>query len=101
MPNGMGSNPVEDMDVCKLIVPSRHGGSLNSRRDDQGSTHLGPPMRKREGEKWTAPHVLKGLEKPKKKENEGKSSKKTRAGRFGKRSKEDPGVLNHDADQES
>ncbi|GFV24660.1 uncharacterized protein TNCV_3339761 [Trichonephila clavipes] len=29
---GLGSNPGEDMDVCKCIVPSRHGGTLNSRR---------------------------------------------------------------------
>ncbi|GFT76084.1 uncharacterized protein TNCV_1255641 [Trichonephila clavipes] len=28
----MGLNPVEDMDVCKCIVPLRHGGTLNSRR---------------------------------------------------------------------
>ncbi|GFV94372.1 uncharacterized protein TNCV_3352101 [Trichonephila clavipes] len=28
----LGSNPVEDMAVCKRIVPSRHGGTLNSRR---------------------------------------------------------------------
>ncbi|GFV81407.1 uncharacterized protein TNCV_2034161 [Trichonephila clavipes] len=58
---------------------------------DQGSTHLGPPIRKREGGGWTAADVLKGLE------NERKSSKKRRAGRFGKRIKEDPGVLDHDA----
>ncbi|GFV29025.1 uncharacterized protein TNCV_1378761 [Trichonephila clavipes] len=29
---GLGSNPGEDMDVCKCIVPARHGGTLNSRR---------------------------------------------------------------------
>ncbi|GFT25505.1 uncharacterized protein TNCV_3173831 [Trichonephila clavipes] len=29
---GLGSNPGEDMDVCKCIVPSLHGGTLNSRR---------------------------------------------------------------------
>ncbi|GFT81916.1 hypothetical protein TNCV_3908901 [Trichonephila clavipes] len=69
-----------------------------------GLTHMGPPMRKREGEKWTSPDVLKGLEKPKERgerRNERKNSKKTRAGRFRKRSKEDPGVLDRDADQES
>ncbi|GFT40041.1 transmembrane channel-like protein 7 [Trichonephila clavipes] len=27
---GLGSNPGEDMDVCKCIVPLRHGGTLNS-----------------------------------------------------------------------
>ncbi|GFV15218.1 uncharacterized protein TNCV_4650501 [Trichonephila clavipes] len=32
MPLGLGSNPGEDMDVCKCIVPSRHRGTLNSRR---------------------------------------------------------------------
>ncbi|GFV70655.1 uncharacterized protein TNCV_3842341 [Trichonephila clavipes] len=32
VPLGLGSNPGEDMDVCKCIVPSRHGGTLNSRR---------------------------------------------------------------------
>ncbi|GFV96733.1 transposable element Tcb1 transposase [Trichonephila clavipes] len=26
----MGSNPGEDMDVCKCIMPLRHGGTLNS-----------------------------------------------------------------------
>ncbi|GFY23288.1 hypothetical protein TNCV_3939841 [Trichonephila clavipes] len=28
---GLGSNPGEDMDVCKCIVPLRQGGTLNSR----------------------------------------------------------------------
>ncbi|GFV82786.1 uncharacterized protein TNCV_4147541 [Trichonephila clavipes] len=28
----MGSNSGEDMDVCKRIMPLRHGGTLNSRR---------------------------------------------------------------------
>ncbi|GFX80231.1 hypothetical protein TNCV_2642471 [Trichonephila clavipes] len=32
MPLGLGSNPGKDMDVCKCIVPSRHGGTLNRRR---------------------------------------------------------------------
>ncbi|GFW43894.1 hypothetical protein TNCV_4786051 [Trichonephila clavipes] len=27
-----GSNPVEGMDVCKCIVPSRHGSIINSHR---------------------------------------------------------------------
>ncbi|GFW57372.1 transposable element Tcb1 transposase [Trichonephila clavipes] len=31
-PEGLGSNTGEDMDVCKSIVPSRHGGTPNSRR---------------------------------------------------------------------
>ncbi|GFU45706.1 extended synaptotagmin-3 [Trichonephila clavipes] len=29
---GLGSNPSEDMDICKCMVPLRHGGTLNSRR---------------------------------------------------------------------
>ncbi|GFW52908.1 uncharacterized protein TNCV_2394871 [Trichonephila clavipes] len=29
---GLGSYPGEDMDVCKCIVPSRHGGTINSRQ---------------------------------------------------------------------
>ncbi|GFX81256.1 uncharacterized protein TNCV_1828931 [Trichonephila clavipes] len=29
---GLGSNPGEDMDVCKCIVPLRYGATLNSRR---------------------------------------------------------------------
>ncbi|GFU87397.1 hypothetical protein TNCV_2716821 [Trichonephila clavipes] len=29
---GLGSNPGEDIDVCKCIVSLRHGGTLNSRR---------------------------------------------------------------------
>ncbi|GFW96687.1 transposon Tf2-9 polyprotein [Trichonephila clavipes] len=29
---GMDSNPGEDMDVCKCLMPSRHGGTINSRR---------------------------------------------------------------------
>ncbi|GFW93870.1 RNase H domain-containing protein [Trichonephila clavipes] len=32
VPLGLGSNPGEDMDVYKCIVPSPHGGALNSRR---------------------------------------------------------------------
>ncbi|GFW76973.1 hypothetical protein TNCV_2593541 [Trichonephila clavipes] len=55
---------------------------------------MGPPIRKREGEKWTAPDVLKGWknqEKRKRKEEEGEREKekkeleKTRTGRFRKR----------------
>ncbi|GFW10969.1 uncharacterized protein TNCV_4459441 [Trichonephila clavipes] len=29
---GLGSNPGEDRDACKCIVPLQHGGTLNSRR---------------------------------------------------------------------
>ncbi|GFU06303.1 hypothetical protein TNCV_4765961 [Trichonephila clavipes] len=32
VPQGLSSNPGENMDVCKCIVPLRHGGTLNSRR---------------------------------------------------------------------
>ncbi|GFU76022.1 uncharacterized protein TNCV_1540001 [Trichonephila clavipes] len=45
-----GSNPGEDMDVCKCIVPSQHGGTLNSRRA------ASPLVRLVEGgERWEAP----------------------------------------------
>ncbi|GFX03629.1 uncharacterized protein TNCV_2112011 [Trichonephila clavipes] len=45
-----GSNPGEDMDVCKCIMPSRHVGTLNSRR---AASHL---VRLVEGEeRWEAP----------------------------------------------
>ncbi|GFV99262.1 hypothetical protein TNCV_1512341 [Trichonephila clavipes] len=29
---GLGSNPGQGKDVCKCIVPLRHGGTLNSRQ---------------------------------------------------------------------
>ncbi|GFT07775.1 uncharacterized protein TNCV_1213781 [Trichonephila clavipes] len=32
VPLGLGSNAGKDMDVCKCIVPSWYGGTLNSRR---------------------------------------------------------------------
>ncbi|GFW46938.1 hypothetical protein TNCV_2982941 [Trichonephila clavipes] len=32
VPLGLGSNPGENMDVCKCIVPSRYGGTLNNLR---------------------------------------------------------------------
>ncbi|GFS81221.1 uncharacterized protein TNCV_1224431 [Trichonephila clavipes] len=32
VPLGLGSNPGEDMNVCKCIVSSWHEGTLNSRR---------------------------------------------------------------------
>ncbi|GFY07543.1 uncharacterized protein TNCV_3650501 [Trichonephila clavipes] len=47
--DGLGLNPGEDMDVCKCIVPARHGGTLNSRRT------ASPLVRLVEGEeKWEA-----------------------------------------------
>ncbi|GFX35638.1 uncharacterized protein TNCV_4469791 [Trichonephila clavipes] len=51
-----GSNPREDMDVCKCIVPSRHGGTLNSRRA------VSPLMRWVKGEeRWEAPDPSQGV----------------------------------------
>ncbi|GFW34503.1 transposable element Tcb2 transposase [Trichonephila clavipes] len=37
---GLGSNPGEDMDVYKCIVPSRHGGTLNNCRAASPSVRL-------------------------------------------------------------
>ncbi|GFV28449.1 uncharacterized protein TNCV_3984001 [Trichonephila clavipes] len=54
MPYGLGSNPGEDMDVCKCIVPLRHGGTLNSRQA------ASPLVWLVEGEeRWEAPDHLK------------------------------------------
>ncbi|GFY13990.1 transposable element Tcb2 transposase [Trichonephila clavipes] len=56
VPFGLGSNPREDMDVCKCIVPSRHGGTLNSRRA------ASPPVRLVGGEeKWEASDHPQGV----------------------------------------
>ncbi|GFV34259.1 uncharacterized protein TNCV_991801 [Trichonephila clavipes] len=50
VPLDLGSNPGEDMVVCKCTVPSRHGVTLNSRRASI------PLMKLVEGEeKWEAP----------------------------------------------
>ncbi|GFX78644.1 uncharacterized protein TNCV_30841 [Trichonephila clavipes] len=51
VPLGLDLNSGGDMDVCKCIVPSRHGGTLNSRRD------ASPPLvRLVEGEeRWESP----------------------------------------------
>ncbi|GFV33421.1 uncharacterized protein TNCV_4164581 [Trichonephila clavipes] len=50
LPLVLGSNLGEDMDVCKWIVPSRHGGTLNSHRA------ASPLVRLVEEEKrWEAP----------------------------------------------
>ncbi|GFV54478.1 uncharacterized protein TNCV_2865621 [Trichonephila clavipes] len=46
----MGSNPGEDNDVCKCIVPSRHGSTLNSRRAANPLVRLVTV-----DEKWEAP----------------------------------------------
>ncbi|GFU02425.1 transposable element Tc1 transposase [Trichonephila clavipes] len=47
---GLGSNSGEDIGVCKCIVPSRHGGSLNSRRAASPLVRL-----VEEKERWEAP----------------------------------------------
>ncbi|GFX32647.1 uncharacterized protein TNCV_887871 [Trichonephila clavipes] len=45
-----GSNPEEGRDVCKCIVPSQHGGTLNNRRATS------PLVRLVEGDRrWVAP----------------------------------------------
>ncbi|GFW81347.1 hypothetical protein TNCV_376951 [Trichonephila clavipes] len=51
---GLGSNSKENMDVCKRILPLRHGGTLNSRRA------VSPFMwkRKRGGRPLTTPKVF-------------------------------------------
>ncbi|GFW68561.1 uncharacterized protein TNCV_529161 [Trichonephila clavipes] len=39
----MESNTGEGMDVCKCIVPLRHGGTLNSRQATKGEDRWEPP----------------------------------------------------------
>ncbi|GFW55904.1 cullin-4A [Trichonephila clavipes] len=53
---GLGSNPGEDMDVCKCIVPLRHGGTLNSRRAASPLVRLGEAE-----ERWEAPDPFHGV----------------------------------------
>ncbi|GFX81494.1 uncharacterized protein TNCV_4509011 [Trichonephila clavipes] len=56
VPLGLGSNPGEDMDVCKCIVASRHGCTLNSRRA------ASPLVRLVEGkERWEASDHPRGF----------------------------------------
>ncbi|GFW40320.1 uncharacterized protein TNCV_1018781 [Trichonephila clavipes] len=55
VPLGLRSNPGEDMDVCKCIVPSRHGGSLNSRRA------ASPLVRLMEGKRGGRPLTTPGF----------------------------------------
>ncbi|GFW41271.1 uncharacterized protein TNCV_1002641 [Trichonephila clavipes] len=45
---GLGSNPGEDLDICKRIVPSRHGGTLNSCRAASPLTRLWEGEERRE-----------------------------------------------------
>ncbi|GFX60721.1 hypothetical protein TNCV_4976971 [Trichonephila clavipes] len=59
---------------------------------------MGPPIRKREGEKWTAPDVLKGWKNRKTKRKRKEKDRKRRLLVF---FSEDPGVLDRDADDES
>ncbi|GFX55513.1 uncharacterized protein TNCV_268011 [Trichonephila clavipes] len=55
VPLVVGSNSGEDMVVCKCIVPSWHGGTLNSRRA------ASPLVRLVEGEeRWEAPDHSQG-----------------------------------------
>ncbi|GFW96894.1 uncharacterized protein TNCV_2160291 [Trichonephila clavipes] len=53
---GLGSNPEEDMDVCKCIVPSRHGATLNSRRAANLLVRL-----VEEEERWEARNYLQDV----------------------------------------
>ncbi|GFX43261.1 hypothetical protein TNCV_2389691 [Trichonephila clavipes] len=54
MVQDLSSNPGEDMGVCKCIVPSWHGDTINSRRA------ASPLMRLMEGEeKWEVPDHLR------------------------------------------
>ncbi|GFX13100.1 uncharacterized protein TNCV_2357561 [Trichonephila clavipes] len=56
VPHGLGSNPGEGTDVCKCILPSRHEGTLNSRRA------ASPLVKLVEGEEmWEAPDHLQGV----------------------------------------
>ncbi|GFV88148.1 uncharacterized protein TNCV_3242971 [Trichonephila clavipes] len=53
---GLCSISGEVMDVCKCIVPLRHRGTLNSRRD---ATHLVRLVEREE--RWKAPDHLQGV----------------------------------------
>ncbi|GFW37731.1 cullin-4A [Trichonephila clavipes] len=54
-PLGLGSNTAEDMDVCKCVMTSRHGGTLNSH------PAASPLARLVEGKKWDAPDHPQGV----------------------------------------
>ncbi|GFX39048.1 cullin-4A [Trichonephila clavipes] len=54
VPLGLGSNPGEGMDVCKCIVPSWHGSTLNSRR-------AASPLVRLMEEMWEAPDYPQGV----------------------------------------
>ncbi|GFU52510.1 uncharacterized protein TNCV_2115071 [Trichonephila clavipes] len=51
---GLGLNPGEDMDVCKCLMPSQHGGTLNSRRAASPLVRL-----MEEDERWEALTLLR------------------------------------------
>ncbi|GFY30984.1 cullin-4A [Trichonephila clavipes] len=53
---GLGSYPEENMDVCNCIVPSRHKGTLNSRRAASPLVRL-----EKEEERWKAPDHPQGV----------------------------------------
>ncbi|GFT25397.1 uncharacterized protein TNCV_182251 [Trichonephila clavipes] len=53
---GLGSNPGEDMDACKCIVPLRHGGTYNNRRAASSLVRLVEGEERRE-----APHQPQGV----------------------------------------
>ncbi|GFT86004.1 cullin-4A [Trichonephila clavipes] len=56
VPLELGSNPVEDVDVCKCTVPAWQEGTLNSRRATS------PLVRLVKGEeRWEAPDHRKGV----------------------------------------
>ncbi|GFY24360.1 uncharacterized protein TNCV_1014091 [Trichonephila clavipes] len=56
VPLGLGSNPGEDMDVCKCIVHLRHGSTLSSHRA------ANPLVRLVEGEeRWEASDDFLGV----------------------------------------
>ncbi|GFS82166.1 cullin-4A [Trichonephila clavipes] len=53
---GLGSNPGEGMDVCKCIVPSRYGDTLNSHRAASPLVRL-----VEEEEMWESPDHPQGV----------------------------------------
>ncbi|GFW81032.1 uncharacterized protein TNCV_4804001 [Trichonephila clavipes] len=68
VPKGLGSTPGEGMDICKCIVPSLHGSTLNSRRVASPLVRLA----ERE-EKWEASDHNQGVLPSKLRRNREKS----------------------------
>ncbi|GFW46333.1 hypothetical protein TNCV_1388351 [Trichonephila clavipes] len=56
VPKGLGSNPIEGVDVCKSIVLLWHGDSLNSLRAASALMKLVEGQ-----ERWEAPDYLQGV----------------------------------------